>query len=246
MVAPAVANADILVGSGSTLSLGDANLDFGCGNLTIAGVATATSAALSNIDNLDLAGGVFSPNGATLHLGGNFSNAGSFSPGTSAVTIDDSCGLQNSLFSGATSFYTLAIVSLLGKQAIFPVGLAQSVAHNLSLQGAAGKPLFIVSSTAGKRGIIALAQTATQNVVYVDARDNKASVARIAPGTPASFNSIDAGNLVNWFTDSATGTSTSASEIVPTPALGAGRWLLLGGMLLSGLLALTSRARART
>lgn len=230
------AAATIIVGAGSSVNFADNSIDLGCSDLSVAGSLAASAAKITSIANLDLGGGSFAPGASRISLGGNFANTGNFVPGSSRVAIVDACGKGTSEMSGATDFYDFVVASVSGKQILFPVGAVQSVAHSLILQGAAGYLLDVRSSVAGQRGVLALAQGAAQTIAYVRARDNNAGIAHIAPGLPAQFDSVDGGNLVNWFLDVSGGT-------VPAPALGAGRWLLLAAMLFAAAFTLFRRNR---
>ena len=227
LTAPIAAQADVLVGAGSTVHFADAQVDLGCGNLIVNGSADTASATLAHVASFALNGGAFALGGGTLSLGGDFSNAGAFTPGTGNVALTDACGSGTSTFAGASHFYALSIATTSGKLTIFPVGLAQSVAHALSLQGAAGNLLRIASSTAGQQGVLALAAGATQSVAYVDARDNLASVTPIAPGAASLYQSINSGNLTHWFDINGGGGNTA----VPTPMLGSLALLLLAALM---------------
>ena len=72
-------------------------------------------------------------------------------------------------------------------------------------------------------------------------RDDKASGATIAPGPAASFQSVDGGNLTNWFVNAVIG---NGGAPVPAPALDRLAALLLAA-LLAGLAWRRSRAAAR-
>lgn len=219
--------AAITVGAGSSLQFADSTVDLGCSDLTVAGTASATAATIRAIANVNLSGNL-SPGASQISLGGNFTDSGSFVPGTGRVAIVDACGNGTSQVSGATSFYDLAVITALGKQWVLPAGVTQTVAHALTLQGAAGNLLQVSSSAAGQRALLALGAGTSQTIAYVNARDNNASGATIAPGQPAQYQSIDGGNLVNWFASAVTGAAA-----VPAPMLGFGRWLLLAGLLLA-------------
>ncbi|MFT3791093.1 MAG: hypothetical protein QM741_08445 [Rudaea sp.] len=241
------AAATITVGAGSSFDFGDARVDLGCSNLAIAGAATAGAAALTGIADFDLAGGSFAAGASGIALGGDFANAGSFVAGSGGVAIVDACGSGTSTLSGTTGFHDLVVTTASAKRLVFPVGLAQSVAHALTLQGVAGQLLKVVSASAGQRGVLALNNGAAQTIAYVDARDNDAGGgARIAPGPAASFHSIDGGNLVNWFADATPGGGTGNGTAVPAPALGCGRWLLLALLMLAAWRGLSRQTLSRS
>lgn len=232
------AAAAIIVGAGSSLDFADNSVDLGCSDLTIAGSVTASAANLASITNIGLDGGSFTAGASRISLGGSFANAGSFVSGSSRVAIVDACGNGVSQLSGATSFYDFVAVTSSAKQISFPAGVPQSVAHSLTLQGSMGHLLNIGSSVAGQQGVLALAKGAAQTISYVNARDNHASIAHIAPGPPAQFNSVDGGNLLNWFLDAASGGAPA-----PAPALGHGRWVLAAAVLLAAARNLFRRKR---
>jgi len=232
------ASAAIIVGAGSSVNFADNNVDLGCSDLNIAGSVIASAANVASISNFDLDGGSFAPGASQISLGGNFANAGSFLPGSSRVAIVDACGNGTSQMSGATGFYDFVVTTINGKQILFPVAVAQSVEHSLTLQGVAGHLLNIGSSTAGQQGVLALAKGAAQTISYVNARDNHASIAHIAPGPPVQFNSVDGGNLLNWFLDPSGGGALAAA-----PALGFGRWVLAAAVLLAAARYLFRRKR---
>lgn len=235
----APARADFSVGAGAQVDFGDATIDFACGRLDVAGQATGTAAHLVSISDFSLAaGGTFAPGASQLALGGGFANAGSFVAGSSRVEIVDACGSGTSLFAGATDFYDLAVLSATAKRLVLPVGSTQGVAHALTLQGVAGNLLRVESAAAGQRAVLAVAAGASQSIDYVDARDNQASLATIAPGAAAAYHSIDSGNLVNWFEN---GGGPTPGDVVPTPTLDALSRALLIALLIAVAVAVLRR-----
>ena len=220
--------ATFIVGAGSSVNFADNDVDLGCSDFVIAGSVAASAANVASIADLTLEGGSFTPGASRISLGGNFANTGSFASGSSQVAVVDACGSGTSQLSGATDFYDFVVATAVGKQILFPVAIAQNVEHSLTLQGAAGHLLDVASPTPGQQGVLALAKGAAQTIAYVNARDNRASLAHIAPGPPAQFNSIDGGNLVNWFLDASGG-----GALAPAPALGVGRWILAAIVLLA-------------
>lgn len=242
------ADAAITIGAGSTLNFGDAAVDLGCQDLTVAGQVVGTTGGLRSIAHLSIAGGgSLAPAAGSVSLGGNFSNTGSFVAGTSRLAIVDTCGQGISRVSGATGFYDFRVTTTAGKQLVLPAGLTQTITHALTFQGAAGSSLNIVSSSAGVHALLAVNAAATQTIDYVNARDNTASAATIAPGTPAQYHSVDAGGLINWFGGT---TGVGAGSTVPAPVFGVfGRAALLLGLLLAATRAYrasrTSRFRVR-
>jgi len=235
LAAPLAAHADVIVGAGSAVHFVDAKVDLGCGNLNVNGSADTTSATLADIASFSLSGAFMLGAGA-LALGSDFSNVGMFAPGTGTVMVSDACGSGTSTFSGASNFYSLSIATTTGKQAIFPIGLTQNVAHALTLQGTAENLLRIVSSTAGQQGVLALTAGTEQTIAYVDARDNRASATPIAPGAPSLYQSVNSGDLTHWFDISVGGNAST-----PAPALDR-----LALLLLTALIAAFAWKRPRT
>lgn len=232
LFAATCAHAGVIVGAGSSLSVGDGMLGFDCADLVVAGSVSGSSGEIFGIANLSVAaGGTLAPGAGRLTLGGDFSDAGTFVAGTSAVRVIDACGSGTTTVSGATAFYDILLDSAAGKRFVFPAGLTQSVAHAFVLQGAAGNLLQITSSVAGKQALFNVSAAAMQSVAYVDARDNKASGATIAPGVAANHQSVDGGDLTNWFANAVVGPGSGAP--VPAPLLGRLTTLLLATLLVA-------------
>jgi hypothetical protein len=232
-------DAAITIGAGSNLNFGDAVVDFGCQDLVVAGHADGTTENLRSIANLSISGGGSLALGAgSVSLGGDFVDAGSFVPGTSRFAVVDACGHGSSQVSGATSFYDFLVTSASGKQLVLPASATQTITHAMTFQGAAGNPLNIVSSSVGVHAVLAVNAAAVQTIDYVNARDNTASAATIAPGTPAQYHSVDAGGLINWFGGAV---GVGAASTVPAPLFDMfGRAMLLLGFLFA--VAWTNRA----
>ncbi|HEX7914455.1 hypothetical protein [Rudaea sp.] len=220
----------VTVGAGSSVDFGNASINLGCADLNVAGGANANAAGVSGIANLAVAaGGTFAAGSSRIALGGDFADTGTFAPGTGQMLIGDACGNGVSHVTGGSAFYDLLVSSSVGKQLVFPAGIAQSIAHAFALQGAAGNLLQVLSSTPGSKARLTVAAGAAQTIAYVNARDNDASAgATIAPGAPSAYHSVDAGNLVNWFGAAIGGNGGGA---VPAPALGHWAALLLAALL---------------
>jgi hypothetical protein len=228
-----IASAAVDVGAASKVDFADAVVSLGCGDLVVAGQTTATAAQVDAIASLAIAAGAtLAPGASRFSVGGNFVDAGTFAPGTSRIAIVDTCGGGTSAISGSTDFYDFAATSASGKQLVLPAALTQNVAHALTLQGAAGSLLLVESSAAGQQAVLAVGAGAAQTIAYVDARDNKAGAAPIAPGAASLYNSVNAGGLTHWF-------DITVPAITPVPAPSLNAW----GLLLLGIAAIVAASR---
>jgi len=180
---PGVAAAGKLqIGAGSTMQLGDGEMLLGCTDLIIATMATLEGQS------------------STIRLAGNWSNAGTFDPGTGTVVFEDGCSVPGmSNIDGSTTFFDLIVTTSTGKTVKFEAGSTQTILDHLTLTGAPGNLLVIRSSVPGQRALLDLTQGGTQQIDYVDVADNGASGRLLAPGSPQSGHSIDSGNNTGWF-----------------------------------------------
>lgn len=215
--------AQVSVGTGSSWSLGDASIDWGCSDISVSGTLDVQAAVAVNADSVVIngGGGVTSGSG-TLGLTGDFTNNGSFSKGAGMVAIRDGCGNTTSSVTGSQDFSALSVTTTTGKTLLFNAGSTTRVSPGtLTLQGVAGNLLTIRSTTPGVQANLHL--SGTQNIVYVDVADNNGTGFVLAPGPASASNSVNSGNVMNWF---------DVRLIIPTlSAFG----LLALGSLLAGL-----------
>jgi Protein of unknown function (DUF1566) len=196
----APATAQITVPAGTMVNLGGATLSAACADMNVAGLLAVGSGQLAGARAMVVAGGGTLDGGSgVVGLSGNFSQSGNFVAGTGAVQIVDGCATSASTFTGISSFYGFSIATAIGRSLVFPAGQTQSVAHALSLTGAAGALVTIRSSSAGTAGNLALANGATQTIDYVDVADNHATVQPIGPGIAATYHSVKGSNSNGWF-----------------------------------------------
>lgn len=227
------AQAQITVGAGSTLALGSGTLNGGCADVAVTGTMALANGALSGARNLSVsADGLLDAGSGAIGISGDFSRFGTFIAGTSSVVSSDGCGSASTTLSGSSEFYDFAATTASGRSLIFPPALAQSVVHALNLSGSAGNPLAIRSTSVGQAGLLDLAANGSQVIAYVDVKDNHASGQPLAPGTPASFHSIDSGNSNGWFLNAIATMATA----VPAPLLGTEGLILMS--LFAGLIAM--------
>jgi hypothetical protein len=206
---------------GASWRIGDATVDLDCAALAVAGTLDTQDGRLDGIGHLDITGQMTAAT-ASVEVGGNWSNQGSFLAGTGTVRLSDRCDAGAVSISGTTSFSTLLIESARGKAYRFQAGLSQSVALALRLVGAPGALLPIGSMQAGTQAGLALNPAGQQQIAWVDVSDMAApeGSAWLAPGRPEDFDSIDSGNNVRWFEPSGVG-------LLPVSVPATSRWALL-------------------
>ncbi len=161
------------------------------GNLTITNGTLNTTASTNTItlggslSNAD----TFVLNGATMSVGGNWANTGTFTAGSgSTITFT---GAAPTL-AGNTTFYNMKY-AIAGGTMTFANGSTQTVSNLLTLTGASGNSLFVRSST--PNNLWSLKNSGTNNVTYVDAKDSDARLGTTITDTTGGVNS---GNNFNW------------------------------------------------
>lgn len=194
--------AQISLEAGASLALGNGTLDHGCTALEINGTAQVQGGQWNGISHVVIgAGGSLHGGTGTVALAGQFSGGAGFTPGTGTVRIADGCNATSASIQNATHFHTLEATTTQGRTLTLPSDAAQTIAHRLVLNGAAGQLLRIRASTPGIAAFTALAQGASQSVAYVDVVDNHATAQVIAPGPAANYHSVQGSNVQRWFGD---------------------------------------------
>lgn len=146
-----VAHANLSIPPGSSFSIPPgSSFDLSCGVLDVQGDLILNSGELSQTQDVVIAdGGTLDAGTGTLFVGQSWTNNGTFIPGDSTVVVDDSCGSDPIVFSGATTFNNLTIISSSGRSVVLPPGNGLVVNGTLTLQGSAGQPLLLESSGPG-------------------------------------------------------------------------------------------------
>lgn len=189
------ARADLVIPSGGLISLGSGGLDLGCTDLVVGGTLQTNSAPVTNVRHLTIQnGGLLDAGSSSISVGGNWSNSGAFTAGTSQVTFSDICGVGPATISGNTTFYDVSFVSSTGKTWQFASGSTQTVQHLLNIQGTAPNPLQFRSTVPGQMAFIALA--GGQTIAHVGVTDVWASGVWLAP---YQTNEGGSGNASRWF-----------------------------------------------
>jgi hypothetical protein len=125
-----------------------------------------------------------------FNVGGNWSNSGSFTQGTSTVIFN---GAGQSI-SGTTTFYGLNKTVTSADTLTFEHSQTQTVSNSLTLKGASGNLLSIRSSSNGTQALLTL-DSGSQDLEYLDVKDNDASGGDTLAAGSTSTNS---GNNDNW------------------------------------------------
>jgi hypothetical protein len=200
LIAPALSYAaGVTVQPGAKISLGGGSGNLGCNDLIIQGDLDLGNGSLI-LENVDIAAGTLNADAGNILLAGDWSNGGQFMASTSQVDVIDGCGNSTATISGDNTFYGFSAGSSAGKKLQIEAASQQTFLGSLGLNGVNGMLLMIRSTSPGSQAFFNLVPSASQDISFIDVKDNNAlSGALIAPGTPASFNSKDSGNNLNWF-----------------------------------------------
>jgi hypothetical protein len=215
---PAFAAGQVRVGVGSSMLAGAGSIDLGCASLRVDG---QLNGRWLGIDSVEL-GSTAALSPERLAFGGDWTSA------TTArieglVAWVDPCGHSPASMWGRNDFDMLEVRSDIGLERRFDAAGSQSVRQSLLLQGGAAR-LQLASTMAGQVAPFTLRPQASQQISRVEVRDLDSNAGqRIAPGSPADFDSLDAGNNRNWFLGSA----------VEVPVLGLAGLTMLSLILLS-------------
>lgn len=194
-------NANLTLGSNLTVTGGTLNISTNTNTAVVPGTLTVNGGTLTATNgNLDVNGGVTISSGtltaptgaATFTVAGNFvHSAGTFTPGTGTVTLDGT----NQTLSGNTTFYNLSKTVAAAATLTFDNTATQTVTNALTLVGATGQLLSLVSDSPGNAANLSLQAGGLQNINFVNVTDNDASggVTLVAHST-----STDGGGNTNW------------------------------------------------
>jgi len=203
------AMASVNIPAGGRIALNGGGLNLGCTDATVSGNLQLGSGAITDGRNVRILAGSVDAGAGAITLGGNWVNQGSFSAGSSLVSIVDACA-PAATFSGPTTFYDLSLLSTIGKRIAISPGETQTVLHALTIHGSLANPIQIQSGVPGRPSFLSLAPGGTQDISHVGVSDNWATGQALAPGL---FNEGGAGNSLGWF-------GVSLNGIRPIPALG--------------------------
>ena len=215
-----LAQAQVVVPSTASFALNGGSLDLAATGLQVGGTFSLGSGSVLNAAGISiLSGGTLDGGNGLLTLFGNWSNAGTFTAGTSSVNFVDGASAQSSV-SGNSTFANASFVSTTGKNYIFAAGSTQSVSSVLTIQGTAAQGIQFKSSAAGQVANIDLLPGGSQNIQYVGVSDVHATGQHLAAN---EVNDGGTGNATGWFGSESNG----GGNTVATPALSTFGLLLL-------------------
>ena len=231
------AHADMIVPTGCTMSLASAVMDLGCTDIIVGGTLNINTATVTGVRSVTIqGGGVIDGGSGSITLVGNWSNAGSFVPGTSSVSfIDNAACAAASTITGNTTFFNLSLVSTTGKVYSFQSGSTTRVNGLITIQGTAATSIKLVSTVPGSVANLLLAPGGTQNILHVGVTDIRAIGQVLAPG---QTNQGGGGDAPGWFLG-----AVAAAGANPIPTLGEMNLLLL--ILMLGAAGMAAFARVR-
>jgi hypothetical protein len=194
------AGAQVVIPAGAEINLGTGQLAGGCLDVDIAGTLRLSQGSSTGVRSLSVEpAGVLDGGTGSFAWSGDWSNSGQFMARSSRAASLDGCGRSTSTFMSADHFDSLSLQSADGREIRFPAGQSTTVGHSFTAHGIAALPLRIRSTVAGRASIIALDPATTQDIFAVDVADNHAFPSPIAPGAPASYQSIKGPNSEGWF-----------------------------------------------
>lgn len=123
-------------------------MDLGCTTLDVQGTFNVNNGQLNNTGNIGIAAtGTLNGGQGTVRVGGNWNNSGNFVAGTGTVMFVDGCSAGPALITGTAVFNNLTLTSSNGRTFVLPAGTNITVNGTLTLQGAPGQPLQLVSAS---------------------------------------------------------------------------------------------------
>jgi hypothetical protein len=223
------ARADLVVPANAIVILDGSTTDLQCTDVLVAGTLRLGTGSLVNARHVSIqAGGTIEVSSGTITAGGNWSNAGQFVAGTSAVRFRDVCSLTSASISGNSSFATASFVSAIGRTFRFAAGSTQTVGTSLEIAGTAAQPTQFRSSAAGQVANINLLPGGTQPIQHVGVTDVWATGQWLASSLT---NEGGGGNANRWFGGAAVAQAIPALQGPLLAALSIALTLMAGAAL---------------
>jgi len=156
--------AQYVIGAGGSMDMsGGGSMDMGCLAVQVEGALLIGDGQFATSSNLNVAGGgEFNGGSGVLAVGGDLSSSGTFNAGTGSVVLTDGCTGNTSQLSGTMVFQNLTLSSTSGRTFVIPAGTNITVLGTLTLQGAPGQNIQLISSGGGT-AVINLGPSASVN-----------------------------------------------------------------------------------
>jgi len=152
---------EMLVPPGASVVLNGGAATFQCATITVQGTVSLGSAVHGIAGDVVIAaGGVLQGNSAVFNVGGNWTNAGTFTAGTGTVNFGDGCSAAAATLSGVTTFNNLSFTSASGRSFVVPTGASVNIAGALTLSGL-GSPINILSANPSLPAFVTVLPTGT-------------------------------------------------------------------------------------
>ena len=165
---------------------------------------------LTALNDFTLNGSTITAPSGTLTVAGDFTNtSGTFTHNSGTLSLNGT----SQTVSGNTSFNNFTKTTSSADTLTFTASSTQTIAGTLTLQGASGNLLTLVSSSSGTRWNITVNGSST--VSYVNVSDSDASLGNVI--NAAGGTSVDGGNNLNWLFDGIAITGTIYTDEGVTP-----------------------------
>jgi hypothetical protein len=166
------------------------------GDFTLSGTATATAASGLIIGgSVSIGAGTTFNGGALTHyVGGNWSNSGTFTAGTSTITFNSAVAQT---INNNNTWYNLAVTTSTARTVYFQSGVTQTIGTggSITFTGASGQLLTLAPLTGGSAWNL-IFNGATQSVSYVSVSWSNAGDGSTIYAYDVT--NTDGGNNTNW------------------------------------------------
>ena len=161
------------------------------------GAAIDINGDFSNSGTFDVSGTSYAVN-----LAGDWGNTGTFTAQSGTVTMDGT----SQAFTGATTFNAFTKIVAAADTLTFPASVKQTFTGTMTLQGASGQLLSLVSSSPSTQTQID--PQGTRTVEYLDVQDSNNTN---ASAVSCSTGCVSSGNNINWALPGVTVSSISGN-----------------------------------
>lgn len=194
LVATGASAASVHVGGGSSLSLGSAQVNIGCGDLRVDGLLDAGVSLMAARDFTVGETGMVLLRNADVEITGDWRTGGSIDPGDSEVRFVDGCDQVVATVFGSSSFSRLSLETQNGKSFYFESGQETTVADSLTIMASGSDAVRVRSTVDGSESGLFLETGAAQSVILADVEDIHSTGESLVAGP----DSILGGNTIGW------------------------------------------------